>query len=59
MTDNSHQLDEINPHTGEPYKERPNKTQLKREMKVLHDLGRELVELAPSKFEEITLSERM
>ena len=59
MTDNSHQLEEINPHTGEPYKERPNKTQLKREMKVLHDLGRDLVELAPSKFEEITLSERM
>ena len=59
MTDNSHQLEEINPHTGEPYKERPNKTQLKREMKVLHELGRELVELAPSKFEKITLSERM
>jgi len=59
MTDNSHQLDDINPHTGEPYKERPNKTQLKRDMKVLHDLGRELVELAPSKFNEVSLSERM
>ncbi len=59
MTDNSHQLEDINPHTGEPYKERPNKTQLKRDMKALHDLGRKLVELAPSKFSEITLSERM
>jgi len=58
MTDNSHQLETINPHTGLPYKERPNKTQLKREMKELHDLGRELVELASSKFEEIPLSER-
>ena len=59
MTDNSHQLEDINPHTGLPYKERPNKTALKREMKVLHDLGRELVELAPSKFETLPLSERM
>ncbi len=59
MTDNSHQLDQINPHTGEPYKERPNKTQLKREMKVLHNLGRELVDLAQSKLDQITLSEKM
>lgn len=59
MTDNSHQLEKINPHTGEPYSERPNKTQLKREMKERHDLGRELVELAPSKLVEISLSERM
>lgn len=59
MTDNSHQLDDINPHTGEPYKERPNKTQLKREMKVFHDLGKELVALAESKLSELTLSERM
>ena len=59
MTDNSYQLETINPHTGEPYSERPNKTQLKRDMKVLHDLGRALVELAPSRFEEVTLSERM
>jgi len=59
MTDNSHQLEDINPHTGEPYKIRPNKTQLKRDMKVLHDLGRELVDLAQNKLEEITLSERM
>lgn len=59
MTDNSHQLDDINPHTGEPYKERPNKTALKREMKALHDLGRQLVELAPSKLEEVPLSERI
>ena len=59
MTDNSHQLDDINPHTGEPYKIRPNKTQLKRDMKVMHDLGRELVELAQNKLEEVTLSERM
>ena len=59
MTDNSHQLEDINPHTGEPYKVRPNKSQLKREMKVLHDLGVELTELAPTKFSEITLSERM
>ncbi len=59
MTDNSHQLENINPNTGEPYKERPNKTALKREMKALHELGRELVNLAPSKLEEITLSERM
>lgn len=59
MTDNSHQLDDINPHTGEPYKIRPNKTQLKREMKILHDLGRELVELTQNKFDQVTLSERM
>lgn len=59
MTDNSHQLDNINPHTGEPYKERPNKTALKREMKALHELGRELVELPSSKLEDISLSERM
>jgi len=59
MTDNSHQLDDINPHTGEPYKERPNKTALKREMKALHELGRELVELPLSKLDHITLSERM
>ncbi len=59
MTDNSHQLEDINPHTGQPYKIRPNKTQLKREMKVLHDLGRELVELSQNKLEEVTLSERM
>lgn len=59
MTDNSHQLDNINPHTGLPYKERPNKTALKREMKVLHDLGRELVELPLSKFETIPLTDRM
>ncbi len=59
MTDNSHQLDNINPHTGEPYSERPNKTKLKREMKTLHDLGRALVELSPKKFDDITLSERM
>jgi len=59
MTDNSYQLDSINPHTGEPYKERPNKTQLKREMKALHELGRELVEMPMSKFEKISLSERM
>ncbi len=59
MTDNSHQLEEINPHTGKPYKERPNKTALKREMKILHELGRELVELPKSKLEQIDLSERM
>jgi len=59
MTDNSHQLEDINPHTGEPYKERPNKTALKREMKALHNLGRELVELPASKMDQITLSERM
>lgn len=59
MTDNSHQLENINPHTGEPYKERPNKTALKREMKELHHLGRELVELPSNKLEDITLSERM
>jgi ribosome-associated protein len=59
MTDNSHQLDDINPHTGEPYSERPNKTALKREIKALHDLGRDLVALAPSKLPQITLSERM
>ena len=59
MTDNSHQLDDINPHTGEPYKIRPNKTQLKRDMKVLHGLGRELVELAQNKLDNVTLSERM
>ena len=59
MTDNSHQLEDINPHTGEPYKIRPNKTQLKRDMKVYHDLGRELVELAQNKLEDVSLSERM
>lgn len=59
MTDNSHQLEDINPHTGLPYKERPNKTALKREMKILHDLGRELIELPDSKFDTIPLSERM
>ena len=59
MTDNSYQLEDINPHTGLPYSERPNKTALKRDMKVLHDLGRELVELAQTKFETIPLSERM
>jgi len=59
MTDNSHQLDNINPHTGEPYSERPNKTKIKREMKALHDLGRQLVEMPNSKFEKISLSERM
>ncbi len=59
MTDNSHQLDDINPHTGEPYKERPNKTQLKRDMKENHDLGRDLVELANSRLGEVTLSDRM
>jgi len=59
MTDNSYQLETINPHTGEPYSERPNKTKLKRDMKVLHDLGRALVELAPSRFDEVTLSSRM
>jgi len=59
MTDNSHQLDNINPHTGEPYKARPNKTKIKREMKELHELGRELVELPIAKFEKITLSDRM
>lgn len=59
MTDNSYQLDNINPHTGEPYKERPNKTALKREMKALHALGCELVELPLSKLDKITLSERI
>ena len=59
MTDNSHQLEDINPHTGLPYKERPNKTALKREMKILHNLGRELIDLPESKFETIPLSERM
>ena len=59
MTDNSYQLETINPHTGEPYSERPNKTKLKRDMKVLHELGRSLVELAPSRFDEVTLSDRM
>jgi len=59
MTDNSYQLDDINPHTGEPYKVRPNKTQLKRDMKALHDLGQELVELADSRLDEVSLSDRM
>ncbi len=59
MTDNSYQLETINPHTGEPYKERPNKTQLKRDMKALHDLGRVLVEMPMRKFEKISLSDRM
>lgn len=59
MTDNSYQLEDINPHTGLPYSERPNKTALKREMKIMHDLGRELIELPNSKFETIPLSERM
>lgn len=59
MTDNSYQLDNINPHTGEPYSERPNKTQLKREMKAFHDLGRDLVELPASKYEFVSLSDRM
>jgi len=56
MTDNSHQLEDINPHTGLPYKERPNKTALKREMKILHDLGRELIELPQTKFETIPIN---
>ncbi|MGK0273450.1 MAG: ribosome-associated protein [Cocleimonas sp.] len=59
MTDNSYQLEDINPHTGLPYSERPNKTALKRDMKILHDLGRELIELPDTKFETIPLSERM
>lgn len=59
MTDNSYQLEDINPHTGEPYKERPNKTQLKRDMKMFHDLGKTLVELTDNKLPDITLSERM
>ncbi len=59
MTDNSYQLETINPHTGEPYSERPNKEKLKRDMKALHDLGRALVELAPSRFDDVTLSSRM
>lgn len=59
MTDNSYQLDDINPHTGEPYSERPNKSELKREMKALHDLGKKLVELPASHLEQITMSERM
>ena len=59
MTDNSHQLDDINPHTGEPYKERPNKTKLKRELKTLHALGCELVALPKTKYEFVSLSERM
>lgn len=59
MTDNSYQVETINPHTGEPYSVRPNKAELKREMKALHDLGRALVELAPSRFSDITLSTRM
>ena len=59
MTDNSYQLDDINPHTGEPYSIRPNKTQLKRDMKELHDLGRALVELPVTKFDQVTLTERM
>ena len=59
MTDNSYQLETINPHTGEPYSERPNKTQQKRDMKIQHDLGKSLVELPASKFGEVTLSDRM
>ncbi len=59
MTDNSYQLETINPHTGEPYSIRPNKTELKRDMKAAHDLGRALVELAPSRFDDVTLSTRM
>lgn len=59
MTDNSHQLENINPHTGEPYKERPNKSALKREMKQLHSLGCELVNLSTNKLDQVILSERM
>jgi ribosome-associated protein len=59
MTDNSHQLEDINPHTGEPYSVRPNKTALKREMKNFHSLGRELVELPTKKYAEVTMSDRM
>ncbi len=59
MTDNSHQLEDINPHTGEPYSVRPNKTALKREMKAFHNLGRELVELPANKYVNISLTERM
>lgn len=43
----------------EDYAIRPNKEQLKRELKNLHTLGRELVELPESQFATIPLSERI
>ncbi len=41
------------------YAIRPNKTQLKREIKVLNDLGKELIALPPSALKKVPLSEQM
>ncbi len=41
------------------YAIRPNKEQLKRDLKALHDLGRELVELPKIHFSSLPVSERM
>lgn len=41
------------------YAIRPNKTQIKREVKVLNDLGKELIELAPASLKKVPLSDTM
>jgi len=41
------------------YAIRPNKTQLKREVKQLNDLGKELIALPPSSLKKVPLSEQM
>ncbi len=41
------------------YAIRPNKTQLKREIKVLNDLGKELIALPPSSLKKVPLSDHM
>lgn len=41
------------------YAIRPNKTQIKREVKVLNDLGKELIALPPSSLKKVPLSDTM
>lgn len=43
----------------DPYDGRPSKSQIKREMHALLDLGKELVELSPERLKQLPLSERL
>lgn len=55
----THEIPENEDDDFDPYDGRPSKSQIKREMHALLDLGKELVELSPERLKQLPLSERL
>ncbi len=55
----TNELPETEDDDFDPYNGRPSKSQVKREMHALLDLGKELVDLSPERLKQLPLSERL